>query len=163
MPQLKFAPDMCIFLLASFFMTQEVLACFSDSECFYHFLFMCLICIGECVSVMEKILVMNIKTSMNSLCILRPIVLSILVQTSLYPGNIRAMLSNFLRVPCTLLCNSVIFLVETRSSQFQRLKPVEPSIYTGFKIILIGNCSCQIKSFLLDRYYPKSCREYSWN
>ena len=101
MPQLKFAPDMCIFLLASFFMTPEVLACFSDSECFYHFLFMCLICIGECVSVMEKILVMNIKTSMNSLCILRPIVLSILVQTSLYPGNIRAMLSNFLRVPCT--------------------------------------------------------------
>ena len=82
-------------------MTPEVLACFSDSECFYHFLFMCLICIGECVSVMEKILVMNIKTSMNSLCILRPIVLSILVQTSLYPGNIRAMLSNFLRVPCT--------------------------------------------------------------
>ena len=101
MPQLRFAPDMCIFLLASFFMTMEVLACFSDSECFYHFLFMCLICIGECVSVMEKILVMNIKTSMNSLCILRPIVLSILVQTSLYPGNIRAMLSNFLRVPCT--------------------------------------------------------------
>ena len=66
MPQLKFAPDMCIFLLASFFMTPEVLACFSDSECFYHFLFMCLTCIGECVSVMEKILVMNIKTSMNS-------------------------------------------------------------------------------------------------
>ena len=26
MPQLKFAPDMCIFLLASFFMTPEVLA-----------------------------------------------------------------------------------------------------------------------------------------
>ena len=66
MPQLKFAPDMCIFLLASFFMTPEVLACFSESECFYHFLFMCLICIGECVSVMEKILVMNIKTSMSS-------------------------------------------------------------------------------------------------
>ena len=32
MPQLRFAPDMCIFLLASFFMTLEVLACFSDSE-----------------------------------------------------------------------------------------------------------------------------------
>ena len=29
-------------------------------------LVMCLICIGECVSVMENILVMNIKTSMNS-------------------------------------------------------------------------------------------------
>ena len=67
MPQLKFAPDMCIFLLASFLMTPEVLACFSDSECLYHFLSMCLICIGECVSVMEKIRVMNIKTSMNSL------------------------------------------------------------------------------------------------
>ena len=97
---------MCIFLLASFFMTLEVLACFSDSECFYHFLFMCLICIGECVSVMEKILVLNIKTSMNSLCILRPILLSILVQTSLYPGNIRAMLSHFLRVPCTFSSSS---------------------------------------------------------
>ena len=103
MPQLKFAPDMCIFMLASFFMTQEVLACFSDSEYFYHFLFMCLNCIGECFSVMEKILVMNIKTSMNSLCILRPIVLSILVQTSLYPSNIRAMLNNCLWVSCTFL------------------------------------------------------------
>ena len=47
-------------------MTPEVLAYFSDSECFYHILFMCLICIGECVSVMEKILVMNIKISINS-------------------------------------------------------------------------------------------------
>ena len=37
MPQLKLAHDMCIFLLASFFMTLEVLACFSDSECFYPF------------------------------------------------------------------------------------------------------------------------------
>ena len=54
-------------------MTPEVLACFSDSECFYHFLFMC---IGECVPIREKILDMNIKTSvcfflMNTLCILR--------------------------------------------------------------------------------------------
>ena len=119
MPQLKFAPDMCIFLLASFFMTPKVLACFSESECFYHFLFMCLICIGECVSVMEKILVMNIKTSMNSLCILRPIVLSILVQTSFYPGNIRAMLSNFLRVPCTFSSpSSSSFSSSSSSSSF---------------------------------------------
>ena len=120
MPQLKFAPDMCIFLLASFFMTQEVLACFSDSECFYYFLFMCLICIGECVSLMEKILVMNIKTSMNSLCILRSIVLSILLQTSLYPGNIRAMLSRFLRVPCTFYfsCSSSSFSSFSSSSFF---------------------------------------------
>ena len=66
MPQLKFAHDMSIFLLASFFMTPEVLACFSDSECFYHSLFMCLLYIGECVSVMDKILVLDIKTSMNS-------------------------------------------------------------------------------------------------
>ena len=43
MPQLKFAPDMCIFLLARFFMTPEALACFSDSEYLYHILFMCLI------------------------------------------------------------------------------------------------------------------------
>ena len=51
---------MCIFLVASFFMTPEVLACFSQSECFSHFLFMC---IGECVPIGEKILDMNIKTS----------------------------------------------------------------------------------------------------
>ena len=54
-------------------MTLEVLACFSDSECFDHFLFMC---IGECVPIREKILDMNIKTSacffiLITVCILK--------------------------------------------------------------------------------------------
>ena len=43
----------CAFFVASFFLTQP---CFSDSECFYHFLFMCLICIGECVPLRDVML-----------------------------------------------------------------------------------------------------------
>ena len=111
MPQLKFAPDMCIFLLASFFMTLEVLACFSDIEHFYHFLFISLISIGECVSVREKILDMNIKTSVCFFIMNYPVptkancVIS-LKSNLIVPSNIRAMLNNCLRVPCTLSTSS---------------------------------------------------------
>ena len=61
MPQLKFAPEMRIFLLASFFMTPEVLACFSDSEYLYHILFKLRagastsrFCMSVCLSVGQK-------------------------------------------------------------------------------------------------------------
>ena len=58
------APDMCFFLVTCFILTVEVLPCFGYSECFfYHYLFMCLISIGKCVPVREKIFDMNIKTS----------------------------------------------------------------------------------------------------
>ena len=51
---------MCFFLVTIFF-TVEGLACSSDSECFYHFLFMCLIFIGECGPVGRKYLIWTSK------------------------------------------------------------------------------------------------------